>query len=184
MGDLPSGRFVLRIDPDLHARLREAARRAGISLNEYCSRRLAFPEPGLGKAAREAVERAAALFGDALVAVVGFGSWARDELSENSDVDLLVVVEPEVAITRDLYRKWDQRELTWGGHPVEPHFVRLPRPGSRFSGVWAEAAVDGVVLFDRDLLVSRRLVELRRRIAEREIIRRESHGQAYWVEAA
>ena len=36
-----SGRFVLRIDPGLHGALRKAARAAGVSLNEYCARKLA-----------------------------------------------------------------------------------------------------------------------------------------------
>jgi hypothetical protein len=55
---------------------------------------------------------------------------------------------------------------------------------ARLSGLWAEAAVDGVVLYDRDLSVSRRLVEVRNRIVAGEIVRRRVHGQPYWVEAA
>jgi hypothetical protein len=45
-------------------------------------------------------------------------------------------------------------------------------------------AVDGIVLFDRGFTLSRRLSSLRRDIVAGRIVRREVHGQPYWVEAA
>ena len=42
-----SGNFVLRMDPALHGRLRRAARKAGVSLNEHCVRVLAGHEAAL-----------------------------------------------------------------------------------------------------------------------------------------
>lgn len=179
-----SGRFLLRIDPGLHAALREAAREAGASLNEYCARKLALPTGSMAGPASEAVTRAAALVGDALLGVVAFGSWARHELAQSSDVDLMVIVDREFEIDRELYRRWDEASLTWNDHPVEPHFLHLPQPGARTSGMWAEVAVDGVVLFERGLTVSRRLVELRHKVVSGGIVRRRSHGQSYWVEVA
>lgn len=178
-----SGRFVLRVDPGLHALLADAARRAGISLNDYCVRKLTQPGEPMRPAA-EIVGRAAELFGATLGGVVAFGSWARDELAGTSDLDVLVVVDADTAITRDLYRRWDAVPLGWNGHPVEAHFVHLPPRGARVSGLWAEAAVDGAVLFDRDLSVSRRLAEIRHRIVAGELVRHWAHGQPYWVEAA
>ena len=183
-GTQASGKFVLRIEPGLHAALREAARRAGVSLNDYCARKLALPGAGVVGPAAEIVKRAASIFGDALVGVVAFGSWARDELTGDSDIDVLVVLESSVAITRQLYREWDAEPLGWAFYPVEAHFLWLPQAGARVSALWAEAAVDGVVLYDRDLSLSKRLVEIRRRIAAGEVVRREVHGQPYWVEAA
>ncbi len=183
-GRMPSGRFVLRLDPRLHAALRAAAREAGISLNEYCTRKLAAP--GLHVVGPEAVivARAAAVVGDALVGIVAFGSWARDELVEGSDLDVLVVVEPRVSITRELYRRWDTLPLVFGSHLVEPHFVRIPESEARVSGLWAEAAVEGIVLFERGLVLSRTLVRIRRRILAGHMVRRQVHGLPYWVEAA
>ena len=180
--ELPSGRFVLRIEPRLHAALREAAARAGLSLNEYCARRLAGGGIGLGTPGWQAVERAAAVLGSSLIGVAVYGSWARGEAADTSDVDVLVALDPGVPLTRDLYRRWDQEPVDWEGQRVEPHFVHLPPPGARASGTWAEVALDGIVLFDPDLTLSRRLVGLRRRVLDGAFRRRQVHGQPYWVE--
>lgn len=181
----PSGRFLLRIGPQLHAALRAAADAADTSLNDYCARKLAAAPANLGDpAAARAVERAAQMIGEELIAVAVFGSWARDALTETSDVDLLIVVDDDLAITRDLYRAWDEEPLDWRGHVVEPHFVHLAGDRRGVAGLWAEVAVDGVLLFDRGFTLSHRLAELRRDIVEGRIVRREVHGQPYWVEAA
>ena len=177
----PSGRFVLRISPGLHAALREAAREAGLSLNDYCARKLAHPVVEVTGPATDVVLRALERFGAALVGIVAFGSWAREEAADGSDVDLLVVVDDKVSIVRDLYRAWDEAPLEWDGRPVEVHFVHDPKPDEPPTGVWAEAALDGVVLFERDLSLSRRLANVRRRIVAGELARRRVHGQPYWV---
>lgn len=181
----PSGRFVLRIEPQLHAALRAAAEAAQTSLNDYCARKLSAAPANLGTpAAAEAVGRAAELFGGDLVGVAVFGSWARQAATASSDVDLLIVVDDVVEITRGLYHRWDEKPLYWGGHVVEPHFVHLGGGRKLAAGLWAEVAVDGVVLFDRGFELSRRLVHLRHDIVEGRIVRRQVHGQPYWVEAA
>jgi len=178
-----SGRFVLRISPGLHAALRLAASDAGISLNDYCARKLAAPVGKLSgfAGAGAAVERAAALFGDALVGIAAFGSWARGDLADTSDVDLLVVLERRVALSRRIYRSWDEAPVTWDGRAAEPQFVHLPDPEQAVAGLWAEVAVDGIVLFERGLELSACLARIRREIAGGRIIRRFSHGQPYWA---
>lgn len=95
----------------------------------------------------------------------------------------MVVVDRQVALTRALYRAWDRSPVLWEGHRVEPHFVRLPRPESDPSGFWAELALDGVVLFDRDWELSRHLARVRRAIAAGRLVRRVVHGQPYWAAA-
>lgn len=180
----PSGRFVLRIDPGLHGALREAARAAGASLNQYCARKLASPGAWLDEEASAILERAASILGEALVGVVAFGSWMRGEHDATSDLDVLLIAGNDLPITRGLYRSWDDApRLYWQGHEVEPHFVHLVPAGEVPSGLWAEVATDGLVLFERGLKVSRRLAEVRRRIANGDIERRSVHGQPYWVRA-
>jgi len=180
-----SGRFVLRIDPGLHAMLRAAAKAHSLSLNEYCGVKLALPQGTLtgNDAAHQLVARAAELLGNDLLGVIAFGSWARGEAGPTSDVDVLLVVDSSRALTRNLYRQWDEAPLDWSGHPVEPHFVHLPEPPA-VGTIWAEAAVDGIVLFERDLIVSRRLSEVRRQIVAGKLERRVLHGQPYWTENA
>lgn len=183
--DLPSGRFLLRIDPRLHALLRDEAARSDLSLNEYCARRLTAPGLAVGGPAVAAVQRAVAVTEGRLRGILVFGSWARNELADDSDVDVLVVADSHLTLQRSLYARWDEASpVRWQGRRVEPHFVHLPAADDRVTGLWAEAALDGVVLFDFDFSLSRHLVLIRKRILGGSLIRREIHGHPYWVEAA
>ena len=169
--------------PGLHAALEGAARAAGVSLNEYCVRRLAAAGGGQGDGdAAALVSRAAAVAGDGLTGVLLHGSWARGEATPTSDVDALVVVEPCVELRRALYRVWDEHPVRWRGRRVDPHFVHPP--GAALSGLWAEAAIDGQVLFDRDGALAADLARVRRAIAEGRLARRIVHGRPYWAEVA
>jgi hypothetical protein len=181
-----SGRFLLRIDPGLHAALREAAGATGVSLNEYCARKLVMPcsEVAGLELATEAVRRAAEVVGGNLIGVVVFGSWARGNVHDQSDIDLLVVVDDTVALSRDLYLAWDTAPVEWHGRRAEPHFVHLPEPARKLTGLWAEVAIDGIMLFTRGLKLPVLLAEVRRDIAGGRIVRRVVHGQPYWTEVA
>jgi len=54
----------------------------------------AAPDPGEGKRiAEEAARRLADVYGDRLRQVILFGSWARGQAHEESDVDLVVVLD-------------------------------------------------------------------------------------------
>jgi predicted nucleotidyltransferase len=184
--DPPSGRFVLRLKPEHHAALRSEAREQGLSLNEYCSRRLALP-PGTATShdgPTSAVGRAAMLFGRQLVGAVAFGSWARGEEASGSDIDVLVIVESSVAIDRAIYRRWDEKPIRWSDRNVDPHFVHLPPTCESVTGLWAEIARDGIVLHDREFRVSRFLAKVRERLLEGSVIRHTVFGQPYWMEAS
>lgn len=179
-----SGRFLLRMPPPLHAALDGAARAAGLSLNEYCVRRLAAFGVGMDDSDAVAlVARAGAVAGGALIGVLLHGSWVRGEATATSDVDAIVVVEPRVDLSRALYRTWDEQPVTWKGRPVDPHFVHPPGDDT-LSGLWAEAAIDGLVLFDRRGQLSTSLARVRRAVADGRLVRRVVHGQSYWVEAS
>jgi len=107
---------------------------------------------------------------------------ARVDESTSSDLDLLFVADDSSAVTRNLYRKWDaEPPLGWHGHPVSPHVAHMRPDYDPVSGFWAEVALDGLVVFDPEWVVSRYLVTLRRRISDGEIERRVVGGRAYWV---
>jgi predicted nucleotidyltransferase len=179
-----SGRFLLRISPGQHALLRKDAAELGISLNDYCCLKLAAPVGSMLslRPAAEAVRRAAEFFGERLIGMAAFGSWTRGEAADGSDIDILIVLEEEVRLTRQLYREWDRRLLRWGGRDVEPHFVHLPPPDVTTAGLWAEVALDGVVLFERGLRLSARLVRVRQDICSGRVVRKIVHGHPYWAE--
>jgi predicted nucleotidyltransferase len=181
-----SGRFVLRLPVELHAALRTAADAENLSLNEYCCRKLAWPGAIANHAdgAAAVVARANELFGHRLLAVVAYGSWARGEAQRDSDVDVLVVLDERSPITRELYREWDAHGLMVDGHAVEPHFVRLRSAEDPLTGLWAEAALDGIMLYERGLEVSRSLACVRRELISGRLTRKTAHGQPYWTEVA
>lgn len=178
-----SGRFVLRTGPALHARLSESAREQGLSLNQHCVRLLAAAEGAASGSWREVTGRALEQFGRELVAIAIFGSVARGTARPSSDVDVLIVCAADVRITRQLYEPWDGEDLHWHGHVVEPHFVGLPARGARLTGLWAEVAMEGAVVFDPRLELSIHLAEMRRRIVAGELVRRTAQGHAYWSAA-
>ena len=182
----PSGRFVLRLDPCLHAELRREAETRGISLNAHCVQKLAAPSgvwPGFEGAA-ETVRRAGELMGESLVGIVVFGSLARGEPADTSDIDVLIVIDGAIPITRGLYRRWDEAPVVWSGRPVDPHFVYLPSERRTPSGLWAEVAIDGIVLHDPRHRLFPLLAAVRRALAEGRLRRRTVHGTGYWTEPA
>ena len=184
-----AARVLLRLPADLHRSLTRAAAAAGLSFNEFCVRRLAGASLASAAdrwdAARTAiVARAQETVGEALVGVIALGSWARGEAGPGSDIDVLVVVDRRVELTRDLYRYWDRRPLALEGRPVDAHFVHLPADAGLPGAVWCEAAVDGLVWYDLRGDVTTALISARRAIAEGRVVRAFAHGQPYWKGAA
>ena len=180
-----SGRFLLRMPAPLHSALDAAARAHGLSLNAYCVRQLAAAAPGAvgDEDVTALLARAHEVAGETLSAVVLHGSWARGDATPASDVDALIVVDPRLGLSRALYREWDAQPITWRGRRVDPHFVH-PAEEGQFSGLWAEMALDGIVLFERDWKLSAHLARIRHAIAAGQLTRRVVHGQPYWAETA
>lgn len=129
----------------------------------------------------EAVARAREVVGGSLAGVVAFGSWARGELTDASDIDVLIVVDPDTPVRRALYRRWDESPVAWNGHPIEPHFARLPDAEEPLSGFWAEVATEGVLLLECDPRLSAHLLRVRDAVAKGRLRRRVAHGHGYWT---
>lgn len=132
--------------------------------------------------AARAIDRAIGIVGDHLVGVAVFGSWARGEAVAGSDVDLLIVIDRAIRVTRRLYAAWDKQPVRWEGRPLEPHFVHLPHLDRTPGGLWAEVAIDGIVMFEKARRLSMALARIRREIAAGRMVRRAVHGQSYWAE--
>lgn len=175
---------MLRVDAGLHDLLRGGALAAGASLNDWCGRTLAAPGGGGIEAASDAVLAIRTRLENDLVGVIVYGSFARGDLSTGSDVDLLVVLRDGVPITRSLYRDWEGALPKWNGREIDLHFVHLPTAADAVSASWAEAAVCGIVFYETALEISRRLIDIRERIAAGALVRRVSQGQPYWIHEA
>lgn len=179
-------RVLLRLPADLHRTLVKAAADVDLSFNEFCVRRLRAPSDASGVSVVRAlvVSRARAAFGDRLLGVLVLGSWARGEAAATSDIDVLIAIDPGTALTRDLYRAWDADPLEVEGRAIDAHFAHPSAAASAPTAVWCEAAIDGIVWFDRDGAMAIRLGEVRRLIAEGRVVRAFAHGQPYWKGAA
>lgn len=179
-----SGKFVVRLPQVIHEALRAEATSRGISLNMVCQKALEDhvsrkrgPEPKLGEDSA-VVSEIRELLGDSLLGIVLFGSVARGESREGSDLDLLVVLNQDRALGRALYSTWDEH---FGTTHKSPHFVHIPGTATDAGSLWMETAVDGIILYDRGGTVSRFLGGIHRLMASGKLRRRFVHGHPYWV---
>ena len=189
--------LILRIPPSLHQRLKQDARSADMSINKYCRNLLsrktgdssAEKTPismtlGVGRSrqaelCRDLSAQAIEILGDNIDGLVLFGSFARGRQTANSDIDLLVVLSSSMTLDRDVYSHWKLGKFN--GREVAPLFVQIPGEKERIGGLWFEVALDGIVLYDKDLHLSRFLSHVRNLIADGRVTRMATHGHPYWV---
>jgi predicted nucleotidyltransferase len=190
-----SGRFVIRMSGALHGRLRDEAMRTGQSLNQLCVGKLqadgrSRSDPGDAAAHARwipagCLENIVRHWQGDLVAVILFGSAARGDANDDSDIDLLLVMRPDKPITRNLYRIWDEFCGECGGTQdwsrISPHFASLPGSVREAGGLWYEVALDGIVLWDLDHQVMRFLGSVREAMGRGKIQRRMLYGYPYWI---
>lgn len=193
----PSATLILRIPSSLHQRLKQKARSADLSLNQHC-RALLSGKTGNGSASgtpgpltlgagntrwmsflQDLAASVIDTWAGHIEGLVLFGSFARGREIASSDIDLLVVLNESVTLDRDVYSRWQLRRFS--GREVAPLFVQIPGDGERVGGLWFEVAMDGIVLFDRDLRLSRFLAHVRNTVADGRVRRMVTHGHPYWV---
>jgi predicted nucleotidyltransferase len=189
--------LVLRIPASLHQQLKQESRANDLSLNKHCRNLLstrtgdASTKPGptslvlaSGHSRHTAFlqdlsAQMIATQGDQIEGLVLFGSFARGRPTANSDIDLLIVLNRNVTLDRDVYGHWKPQKLD--GREVAPLFVQIPDEGERIGGLWFEVALDGIPFYDKDLHLSRFLSHVRDLIAAGRVQRMLTHGHPYWV---
>ena len=138
-------------------------------------------EPRSGAELPVPLQEIQTLLGDSLRGILLFGSAARGEERQSSDIDLLIVVETSLPLTRSLYGLWDRGIEGASGSAISPHFVHLPDSEGKLGSLWYEAAIEGIVLYERDACISKLLRRVRRSMAEGKVQRKSAYGHPYWV---
>lgn len=186
--------FLLRVPGELLDTLKKEAVSRRISINRFCvsllseavarpaadSRSIALGGEFAGKLQGYIEAVLLNRFSKDLVGIVLFGSAARGELRKSSDIDLLVVLKSEVLYDRDIYSGLKEAKID--DHAISPLIVNFPGEDEKARSIWLEAAIDGCVLYDTDLALSRFLINLRHLIASNNFQRRFAYGVPYWVQ--
>lgn len=109
--------------------------------------------------------------GDRLVAVVLFGSRARNEAGIDSDWDLLLIADelPQKAFDRHLFVKQLLPPL-WRG--IVTIVAKTPQEfDASVQALYLDIAIDGIFLADKENYATDRLAFLKRQMAERGLYR-------------
>ncbi len=118
--------------------------------------------------------------GDGLVALVLFGSRARDEADESSDWDLLLMAHhlPAKTLERHLLLK-SLLPVAWRASVTM--LAKTPEEfESRLPSLFLDIALDGVVLHDTDQYMAKRLAGLRRLIRKQGLRREHVQREMIW----
>lgn len=189
----PSGKFVVRLPPQVHQQLKSESLKRGLSLNELCQERLSshthvqpqrlspLPDIVLTQILDNAKKLQLPIQG-----ILLFGSFARGEQSENSDIDLLIILSNEKIIERALYQDWDlafSDHRFYGSHEINPHFVYLPEDPKNCGSLWLECALEGMLIFEtKEANIQKKVLQIRNLIAQGRWRRKYAHGHPYWTE--
>ncbi len=132
------------------------------------------------------------LLGDRLVSVVLFGSVARGDVSDSSDLDLLIVAKNLPDIRFERMRLFDEAEdlcrdelkaicdhygITASFSPI----IKDIEEAGRASPLYLDIVEDGVILYDRDDFMKNVLERLRRKLRELGTRRVRRGRKWYWV---
>lgn len=182
-----SGKFVLRIPSSLHQSLSSESKKKGLSLNQYCLEILQSRFKCNTKAlqqhlphANKIISKLKKKLGDSFLGIVMFGSRALEEHTEDSDLDLLIVLKASASLDRSLYRWWDDQSFDLS-YPINPHFVTLPSDTSQIGSLWLEAASSGKLILDTNNKISAFFKKIHQAIDEGLVQRSWSHGHPYWI---
>ena len=135
------------------------------------------------KALSEASEEIAKTFGDELVGVALFGSWARGEGSEGSDVDVFVVLRTAkgLAVRSKIYRiiaRHVRRAVTL----IDMRLAELLNEELELTALLINIIADAVIIYDRDDFLKSFIEKGRRLIKKAGLVRyRTPDGKYGWM---
>lgn len=194
----PSGKFVLRMEPNLHSKIKAIAVERKESLNSVCLKlinaQLAQEQLQLQSQQPSEIENVLNLSDLSLIkkllkkiysealGLILFGSQSRQEQTKSSDIDLLLVLPTNFNLTRASYRAWDEEIFQHKAlDKYSLNLAKLPNDSANLSAsLWLEMAIDGIVLIDNnELQISKFLVELRNQLLESHYTKKALAGQNY-----
>lgn len=168
-----SGKFVIRMNPQMHAQLKKEAYNQNISLNEMVNLKLLKANPDRYKSIKKE-------FKDSLIGIVLFGSTVRGDFRSSSDIDLLIVLDNSQPIQRSLYSRWDEKIEPELGSKYSPQFSHLTDLNN-ISSLWLEVGLEGEIIFDPSKKIRRTISQIKNKIASGQYIRKVTHGHPYWI---
>ncbi len=129
----------------------------------------------------EAINALREHLGSDLMAIVLYGSWARDTARPESDVDIFVVARnlPQSRLDRARYvhqaviGRFDRRVSILAKEPAE--FERF------FPSLYLDIGLDGIILFDPQGYIRKRLARIREIIQEAGLYRVCRDGELMWL---
>lgn len=164
---------MVRLPQRLHEELTSEAHSCGCSLNQLVVSKLSKKSFLEDSTLLEIIK----LYSPR--AIIQFGSTTRGEATATSDIDLLIILDPETPIERNLYLIWEQKLPP--ATKYSPQFVHLPVSQNNLGGLWLEAALEGEILFTRDRSIREFISSVKNRIAQGQYVRKWTHGQPYWT---
>jgi len=140
---------------------------------------------------KELVRELRAQFGDNLVSVVLFGSFARGDFDQRSDIDLLIVFEdlPPSFFERHRLFYTVERKVEAGFNPLRERgylcqfmpVLKTRQQASYHSPLYLDMVEDGKILYDKDGFINGVFDEIRRRLSELGAQRKYLEGGGwYW----
>ncbi len=119
--------------------------------------------------------------GEKLVAVVLFGSKARGDAQAGSDWDIFVVAKD---LPRSVYKR-NERLLSCLPAEWRPRVSLVAKTPEEFEAslppLYLDLATDGVILYDTDEYMRRKLALIRRKIGERGLYRERRGKDFLWL---
>lgn len=116
-----------------------------------------------------------------ILGMILYGSQVRGNATEISDIDVLVVLDNAKKVNRALYSELDCLK---GLDPrVCIMLAHLPNEESKVGSLWLEVSQGCEVLMDTAKAIENVITRSKELIQHGKVVRKESHGQGYWVYA-